>query len=55
MTALEDKITTPFAFIKISANPLAAHCQAAQADTQIQACKRANSPTRPPLMQDDIF
>jgi hypothetical protein len=41
MTELKEKITRPFAFLKISAITLAAHCQATQADTQIKACQRA--------------
>jgi hypothetical protein len=41
MTEFKEIKTLPFAFLKISANPLAAHCQAAQADTQTKACQRA--------------
>jgi len=42
MTELKRKIITrPFAFLKISVNPLAAHCQAAHADSQTKACQRA--------------
>lgn len=35
------EISLPFAFLKISANPLAAHCQAAHTDTQTKARQRA--------------
>jgi len=41
MTELIEKITRPFVFFKISAIPLAAHCQAPQADTQTKVCPRA--------------
>jgi hypothetical protein len=41
MTEFKEKLTRPFAFLKISAIPHAAHCQAAQADTQTKACQRA--------------
>ena len=41
MTEIKENITRPFAFLKTSANPLAAHCQAAQADTQTKTCQRA--------------
>jgi len=41
MTEFKGIKSRPFAFLKISANPLAAHCQAAQTDTQTKAYQRA--------------
>lgn len=41
MTELEKIISRPFAFLKISANPLVAHCQATQAYAITKACQRA--------------
>ena len=40
MTEFKEIKTRPFAFLKISANTLAAHWQAAQADTQTKVCQR---------------
>lgn len=40
MTELIVKITRSFPFLKNSANPHVAHCQAAQTDTQTEACQR---------------
>jgi hypothetical protein len=37
----ENKICQRFAFLKISAYPLAAHCQAIQTNPQTKACQRA--------------
>ena len=41
MTELKEKISQPFAFLNISANLLAAHCQAVQADTEPKDFQRA--------------
>jgi len=40
MTEFKEIKSRPFAFLKISSIALAAHCQAAQADTQTKACQR---------------
>jgi hypothetical protein len=40
MTELKEKISRPFAFLKISADPLVAHCQATQAHAETKACQR---------------
>jgi len=41
MTEFGEIISQPFAFLKITVSPLAAHCQAAQTDPQTKACQRA--------------
>jgi hypothetical protein len=41
MTELKEKITRPFAFLKISANPYAAHCQATQAHAETKALSKS--------------
>ena len=41
MTELKEIKSRPFAFLKISASPLAAHCQAVQANAETKACQRA--------------
>lgn len=39
MTELKEIIRQHFAFLKISASPLIAHCQIVQANTQFKACQ----------------
>jgi len=41
MIKRKKRIFLPFAFLKISTCPLAAHLQVPQADTQTKTCKRA--------------
>lgn len=41
MTELKENTIRPFAFLKISANAPAAHCQATQVHAETKACQRA--------------